>query len=172
MIPRPPRPTRTDPLFPYTTPVRSKGGPSACANVAHRRPKKPGNAGLFRLSSRSPPLLLLLYRFQGSPACRALAHHRDALERRTARPVRARQVAQAHQELAGDLAAGELERALEQLHPRRLVPRPAVLDGVRIEPLREAAVRVAQSADHPGVVDRRVHLQAVADRTSTRVGEE
>src|SRR3546814_15471099 len=123
MIPRPPRPTRTDPLFPYTTPVRSKGGPSACANVAHRRPKKPGNAGLFRLSSRSPPLLLLLYRFQGSPACRALAHHRDSLERRTARPVRARQVAQAHQELAVDLAAGELERALAQLNPRRLVPR-------------------------------------------------
>src|SRR3546814_18726557 len=131
MLLLPPISTRTDTPLPYTPLFRS---PSACANVAHRRPKKPGNAGLFRLSSRSPPLLLLLYRFQGSPACRALAHHRDALERRTAPPVRARQVAQAHPDLAGDLAAGELSRSPEQLHPHRPAPTPTPPAGVPHHP--------------------------------------
>src|SRR5690606_16881554 len=94
---------------------------------------------------------------------RSLACRGDALECRASGAVRARQVAQAHQELAGDLAAGELERALEQLHPRGLVARLPTFDGVRIEPFRETAVRGAQAADHPRVVDRRIDFQPVAN---------
>lgn len=39
---------------------------------------------------------------------------------------------------------------------------PAAFHGVCIEPVREAAVRIAKAADHARVVDGRVHLQAVA----------
>src|SRR3546814_13131921 len=123
MLLLPPISTRTDTPLPYTPLFRS---PSACANVAHRRPKKPGNAGLFRLSSRSPPLLLLLYRFHGSPACRALAPHRDALARRTARPAHDRPVAPAHHELAGAPPPAALQPQLEHLHTRRPPPPPAL----------------------------------------------
>src|SRR3546814_14982635 len=146
MLLLPPISTRTDTPLPYTPLFRS---PSACANVAHRRPKKPGNAGLFRLSSRSPPLLLLLYRFQGSPACRALAPHRDALERRTARPVRARPVAQAHPAPAGALAAGAPDRAPEQPHPRRLVHGLAVPRALASEPPRNPPVPPAPTPGPP-----------------------
>src|SRR3546814_16149479 len=88
----------------------------------------------------------------GSPAGRSLARRCDALERRASRPVRTGQDAQTHQELAGDLAPGDLERALEQLHPRALVPRTAVLAGVCVEPLFEDDVRTPQATADPGVV--------------------
>src|SRR3546814_17646580 len=50
MIRRPPRSTRTDPLFPYTTPFRS----AAAADIFHRpHPFSPGlGAGLVRIAAQ------------------------------------------------------------------------------------------------------------------------
>ncbi len=72
--------------------------------------------------------------------------------------MRAGQVAQAHQELAGDLAAGEAERLLEQLHPVGLAARV-----MRVQPRGEAAMAGPQLLDHLRVVDGGQHLQTVAD---------
>ena len=55
--------------------------------------------------------------------------------RRALRHMRARQVAQTHQELADDLAAGEAEGLAKELDPRFLRTRV-----VSVEPLREGAV--------------------------------
>ncbi len=70
----------------------------------------------------------------------------------------ARQVADAHQELADDLAAGEHELATEQLHPLRLGSRMVVL-----EPRGERAVGVAEPANPAGVLDHRLDLEPVAN---------
>src|SRR5581483_857971 len=58
---------------------------------------------------------------------------------RAFRHVGARQIAEAHQEFAGDLAAGEAEGAAEQADPLGLVARV-----VRRDPPGEGAVRPAQ----------------------------
>src|SRR5262249_61129863 len=82
----------------------------------------------------------------------------DTGEHRAAGSMRARQIADAHQELAHDLAAGEAEGVLEQLDPARLVARV-----MGREPAGEAAEFAPQGLDAPGIVDRRIDLQAVAD---------
>jgi hypothetical protein len=69
-----------------------------------------------------------------------------------------RQPAGAHQELAHDLAAGEAEGLLEELHPLVLGQRV-----VRREPAVEAAVALAQPEQGARVVHRRLHLEPVAD---------
>src|SRR3546814_12230674 len=69
----------------------------------------------------------------------------------------ARQIAEAHQELAGDLATREGEGAAEQLHPFHLRQRM-----VGVEPGLEAAMTVAKQAYAPCVFTRRVELQTVA----------
>src|SRR5580765_2910045 len=74
------------------------------------------------------------------------------------RRVRAGKVPDAHQESPHDLAAGEAERALEELHPLGLRARV-----VRVEPPGEGAVRGAQLEDRRGVRDGGVHLEPVAD---------
>src|SRR5258706_1291363 len=83
---------------------------------------------------------------------------RDVLHDRTAVAMRARQISQAHQELAGDLAAGEFEGLAEQLHPLAL----GAL-ALRIEPGGEAAMAMAQRLHALGVLDDRRDLQAIAD---------
>src|SRR5665213_3013580 len=82
----------------------------------------------------------------------------DAAEDRAALLVRAREIAEAHQELADDLAAGEDEAPLEELHPFVLRQRM-----VRIKPGGEAAMAVADGAQAPGVLDHGGDLEAVAD---------
>jgi hypothetical protein len=62
--------------------------------------------------------------------------------------MRAGQVTQAHEEFAGDLAAGEAEGLLEQSYPFGLRQRMLRL------PLQESAKRIAQIADRLFVVDR------------------
>src|SRR5713101_3088344 len=69
-----------------------------------------------------------------------------------------RQIAEAHQELADDLAAGEHEGLAEQLDPGLLRQRM-----VLIEPGCERAMRRAQGNDPPRILDRRPHLETVAD---------
>src|SRR3546814_20763499 len=69
----------------------------------------------------------------------------------------ARQIAEAHQELAGDLATREGEGAAEQLHPFHLRQRM-----VGVEPSLEAAMTVAKQAYAASVFNRRVDLRAVA----------
>src|SRR6185436_6515366 len=72
--------------------------------------------------------------------------------------VGAGEVAGAEEEGAGDLAAGEDERFLEQAHPRVFVA-----GVVGVEPVREGAVRPAQGEDAFGVFDGGVDFEAVAD---------
>src|SRR5262245_37768710 len=67
------------------------------------------------------------------------------------------QVADAHQEFADDLAAGEHKLLLEQLHPLRLRARV-----MRLDPLRETSMRLADRLDALRVLDHRAHLQLVA----------
>src|SRR5438105_11726254 len=90
---------------------------------------------------------------------------RDLAVDRAALVVGARQVADADQELAGDLAAGEQERLLEELDPRSLVARV-----MRGDPGGERAVLPGDRLDAPGVLDDRVDLQAVAD--DARIGQQ
>jgi hypothetical protein len=75
--------------------------------------------------------------------------------------VRAGQIAGAHQEFAGNFAAGEQEGFPEQLHPVGFGQRMPVGD-----PVGERAVAVLQAANGFCVLDRRVDLQAVADDRS------
>src|SRR5262249_47139012 len=82
----------------------------------------------------------------------------DAALHRAVRPMGARQIADAHEELADDLAAGEKECLLEELHPVRLVAR--MMAG---NPAGERAELAAQHLDPLGVLDGRVDLQAIAD---------
>src|SRR5579871_4179237 len=77
--------------------------------------------------------------------------------------VRPGQIADADQELASDLSAGEHEGALEQLHPFHFVQR--MVGG---EPSREAAMALAQRGDPPRVLDRRLDLQPVAHNRLVR----
>ena len=63
--------------------------------------------------------------------------------------MRTRQVPEADQKLAGDLTAGEDKRALEKLHPLRLVERM-----IRLQPSRKPAVTLAQRGYTTGVLDR------------------
>ena len=79
------------------------------------------------------------------------------------RAMRARQVAQTHQKLSHDLPADEAEVALEELHPLGLGARAAVQFNMRVQPSGKPAVRGTQALDDTSVVDRRIHLQAVAD---------
>src|SRR5690349_4722294 len=79
--------------------------------------------------------------------------------------MRAGQVADAHQELAHDLAAGEPEGVPKQLDPFGLGQRM-----MRLEPARERAVRAPQLENLLGVRDRRVDLELVADDAG--VGEQ
>src|SRR5687768_9191316 len=72
--------------------------------------------------------------------------------------MRARQIAGAHQELTRDLAAGEDERLLEELHPFRFLARMMC-----IEPLRERAVRLAQRENALRIFYGGVDFQAIAD---------
>src|SRR5215472_16784243 len=88
--------------------------------------------------------------------CRLETQH--ALVDWTVRDVRAWQIAEAHQKLADDLAAGEAERLLEQLDPRRLGARM-----VRVEPMRERAVAGADRLQPLRVLDHRLDLEPVAD---------
>lgn len=68
------------------------------------------------------------------------------------------QVADAHEELAHDLTAGEPEVLLEQLHP--FLFRQRMMD---LEPGVKAAVGLPQLEDPLRVGDSRVHLEPVAD---------
>ena len=79
--------------------------------------------------------------------------------------MRPRQSPDAHQELADDLAAHELELALHELDPLRLVERT-----LRVEPRREGAVLGDEGHHALRVVDGGVDLQAIADDAG--VGEE
>ena len=79
--------------------------------------------------------------------------------------VRAGEVAAAHQELAGDLAAGEGESFFEQLDPGGFI-----LRRLRVQPGAETAVRCLQALDGARVLDGRVDFQAVADDAG--VGEQ
>src|SRR4051812_2344740 len=74
------------------------------------------------------------------------------------RGMRARQVPEAHQELADDLAPHEGEGAAEQLHP--FVLGTGV---VRIDPGCERAVLAAKLDRLARVPDRGVHLEPIAD---------
>lgn len=68
------------------------------------------------------------------------------------------EVAGAEQELVGDLSAGEAEGLFEQFHP--------FLFGfgvVVVQPFFEGAELVLEFQHLLGVVDRRIHLEAVAD---------
>src|SRR3546814_11200900 len=62
MIRRPPRSTRTDTLFPYTTLFRSDGGHRVRARVLHHRGRagapEPGQRGRDRVGRRGEHLLL------------------------------------------------------------------------------------------------------------------
>src|SRR5882672_5009934 len=73
-------------------------------------------------------------------------------------PMGACQIANAHQELADDLAACEDERLLEQLDPLGLVAR--VMGG---EPFGEGAELAAEALDPPGVLNGGIDLEPVAD---------
>src|SRR3546814_3762300 len=85
------------------------------------------------------------------------AQRRDPRLNRTVCAMGARQIAEAHQELAGDLATREGEGAAEQLHPFHLRQRM-----VGVEPSLEAAMTVAKQAYAASVFNRRVDLKAVA----------
>src|SRR6185312_456127 len=98
-------------------------------------------------------------------ARRNLARPRDVFHDRAIRAMRARQISQAHQELAGNLAAGEFEALAEQFHP--IVLRELAL---RIEPGGKTAMALAQGLHPPCVLDDRDDLQPVADHG--RVGEQ
>jgi hypothetical protein len=79
--------------------------------------------------------------------------------------VGAGQIADAHQELAHDLATGEAKGSAEERHPLALRARV-----VRFQPAGERAVRRTQLEDSPGVGDCRVDLEPVADDAG--VGQE
>src|SRR5262245_40598829 len=87
---------------------RSSGSPSTSPPTAN------GPEALRRRSGSTPG------RIQRWLELEDLRLHRAILA------VRAGQITQAHQEFTGNLAAGEAERLLEQLHPRRLVAALAV----------------------------------------------
>lgn len=70
--------------------------------------------------------------------------------------MRAGQVARAHEEFAGNLAAREAERLPEELHPFRLRQRM-----MRIQPGGEAAVLVPETLHASCILDYSVHLQTV-----------
>src|ERR1700722_9870230 len=72
--------------------------------------------------------------------------------------MRARQVAEAHQEFVDDLAAGETEGPAKQLDP--FGQRERV---VRIEPGGERPMRAAQLLNARSVVYNRRDLQPIAD---------
>jgi hypothetical protein len=75
------------------------------------------------------------------------------------------QIAEAHQELAHDLPAGEAECLLDQLDPIVLV------DGMMvIEPGRKGAVFRADLLQALGILDGGVDLQAVADDPASASG--
>ncbi len=98
--------------------------------------------------------------------------------------VRARQIADAHQELADDLAAGEAERVAEELDPLLLRQRM-----VRIEPGGKRAVALAQREERrafsivasilrrlrmmPGSARRRAHVARaeLGDAIEIPIGE-
>src|SRR2546426_7709707 len=71
--------------------------------------------------------------------------------------VRPWKIAGADQELPRDLAAGETEGFLEQLHPLRLLERM-----VRVQPRRKRPMPLAQGDKSPGVLDRRTDFQSIA----------
>src|SRR3546814_5523198 len=79
----------------------------------------------------------------------------DRVEDRAVLAVGAGQVAGAHEELADDFAAGELEGLAEQLHPGRLVLRV-----VGVDPAREGAEVAPQGDDAPGVLDGGIDLRS------------
>src|SRR5579872_6588017 len=72
--------------------------------------------------------------------------------------MRARQIAETHQEFADDLAAHEAEGLGEKPHPGLLGKRM-----MRIEPGGEGAVGLSQNLQPPGILDHRINLEAVAD---------
>jgi hypothetical protein len=71
----------------------------------------------------------------------------------------------AHEELPHDLSSGELEGLPEEANP--LLLREWV---VVVEPAPEAPVHGPEFPDHPGVVDRRLHLETVSDHPG--IGQE
>src|SRR6185437_1936384 len=75
------------------------------------------------------------------------------------------QIAQTHQKLVDDLAAGEAESIAEQLDPFFFVERV-----VRVEPIGEGAVAFPQHLEPARIVDGGVDLEAVADDAG--IGEE
>ena len=77
---------------------------------------------------------------------------------RAAQIMGTRQVAEAHQELPDDFAAGKTELLLEQLDPFRLCQRM-----MGVDPGREAAMAFPERLDTPGVLDHRIDLQPIAD---------
>src|SRR5271168_4606931 len=77
----------------------------------------------------------------------------------------AREIAEAHQKLADDLAAGEHESLAEQLDPFFLRARV-----IFIEPGGERAMRRTQGEKTPCVLDRGVDLELVSDDPG--IGEE
>lgn len=96
--------------------------------------------------------------FAKSPPEPAWFQFSDRVENRTTLRVRPGQVAGAHEKFAGDFAAGELEGLFEEFDP--------VLFGQRVvvvEPLGKRSMRLPQGQDLPGVVDRGIDLEAVAN---------
>src|SRR5580704_15411056 len=79
------------------------------------------------------------------------------------RLMRTGQIAEAHQELVDDLAAGEAKGLLEELDPFRARTRV-----MGIEPLGERSVRPAQFLDALGIIDRRRDLEPITDNAGIR----
>src|SRR5688500_9636663 len=84
---------------------------------------------------------------------------------RAARYVRTRQVADAHEKLAHDLATGKTKRSLEELDPLILGT-----GMVRGKPTSERPMRISKLHDAPGVGNRGVDLEAIPD--DARISEE
>src|SRR5687768_9054191 len=82
----------------------------------------------------------------------------NALVHRTARHVGTRQVADAHEELAHDLASGEAKGLFEKLHPLLLAPRM-----MRRQPGSKGTMGCFQFENAFGIADGGIHLQPVAD---------
>ncbi len=126
----------------------------AAAAVVHGElARRPGDPPAHRRGPRAGPPR------PGRPLPQDPPMHRAALR------VRPGQIPDAHQELAHDLAAGEAEGALEELHP--LLLRSRMVGG---EPAGERPVALPQLEDARRVGDGRVDLEPVAH--DARIGQQ